>query len=72
VALIHSMRLSSPKGAHADVASATWQEIEVKPFFGLSGIMALDMHSRELYSFRPWQFSRIARWSIVSTTLHLC
>jgi hypothetical protein len=31
------------KGAHADLSSAAWQEIGVEPFFGLSGIMALDV-----------------------------
>jgi hypothetical protein len=35
VALIHSMRLSLMKGAHADLSSAAWQEIGVKPVFGL-------------------------------------
>jgi hypothetical protein len=43
VALIHFMRLSLMKGAHADLSSTAWQEIGVKPSFGLSGIMALDM-----------------------------
>src|SRR5580693_4129654 len=43
VALIHSMRLSLMKGAHADLSSTAWQEIGVKPSFGLSGIMALDV-----------------------------
>jgi hypothetical protein len=38
VALIHFMRLSLMKGAHADLSSTAWQEIGVKPFFGLSGI----------------------------------
>jgi hypothetical protein len=38
VALIHFMRLSLMKGAHADLSSAAWQEIGVKPFFGLSGL----------------------------------
>src|SRR5271169_4064094 len=38
VALIHSMRLSLMKGAHADLSSTAWQEIGVKPHFGLSGI----------------------------------
>jgi hypothetical protein len=37
VALIHSMRLSLMKGAHADLSSTAWQEIGVKPGFGLSG-----------------------------------
>jgi hypothetical protein len=31
------------KGAHADLSSTAWQEIGVKPYFGLSGIMALDV-----------------------------
>jgi hypothetical protein len=26
------------KGAHADLSCTAWQEIGVKPFFGLSGI----------------------------------
>jgi len=43
VALIHFMRLSLMKGAHADLSSTAWQEIGVKPYFGLSGIMALDV-----------------------------
>jgi len=30
VALIHSMRLSLMKGAHADLSSTAWQEIGVK------------------------------------------
>jgi hypothetical protein len=38
MALIHSMRLSLMKGAHADLSSTAWQEIGVKPGFGLSGI----------------------------------
>jgi hypothetical protein len=37
VAPIHSMRLSLMKGAHADFSSTAWQEIGVKPYFGLSG-----------------------------------
>jgi hypothetical protein len=41
--LIHFMRLSLMKGAHADLSSTAWQEIGVKPYFGLSGIMALDV-----------------------------
>jgi hypothetical protein len=32
------MRLSLMKGAHADLSSTAWQEIGVKPSFGLSGI----------------------------------
>src|SRR5271168_116006 len=43
VTLIHSMRLSLMKGAHADLSSTAWQEIGVKPYFGLSGIVALDV-----------------------------
>jgi hypothetical protein len=43
LALIHSMRLSLMKGAHADLSSTAWQEIGVKPSVGLSGIMALDV-----------------------------
>src|SRR5271156_3790146 len=38
VALIHCMRLSLMKGAHAGLSSTAWQEIGVKPYFGLSGI----------------------------------
>ena len=38
VALIHFMRLSLMKGAHADPSGKAWQEIGVKPFVGLSGI----------------------------------
>jgi hypothetical protein len=37
-ALIHSQRLSLMKGAHVDLSSRAWQEIGVKPGFGLSGI----------------------------------
>jgi hypothetical protein len=36
--LIHSMRLSLMKGAHADLSSTAWQEIGVQAWFGLSGI----------------------------------
>jgi hypothetical protein len=43
VALIHSMRLSFLEGAHAGISGTAWQEIGVKPFSGLSGIMALDL-----------------------------
>jgi hypothetical protein len=39
------MRLSLMKGAHADLSSTAWQEIGVKPFFGLSGI---PQHSMQL------------------------
>jgi hypothetical protein len=35
VALIHSMRLSLMKGAHADFSCAAWQEIGSSPVFGL-------------------------------------
>jgi hypothetical protein len=45
VALIHSMRLSLMKSAHADLLSTAWQEIGVKPFLGLSGI---PQHSTRL------------------------
>ena len=38
MALIHFMRLSLMKGAHADLSNTAWQEIGVKPYFGLSGI----------------------------------
>ena len=31
MALIHRMRLSLMKGAHADLSSTAWQEIGVKP-----------------------------------------
>jgi hypothetical protein len=49
-ALIHPMRLSLMKGAHADLSSTAWQEIGVKPGFGLSGI---PQHStRPSWSFR--------------------
>jgi hypothetical protein len=48
VALIHSMRLSLMKGAHADLSSTAWQEIGVKPGFGLSGI---PQHSTHLFVF---------------------
>jgi hypothetical protein len=43
VAWMHAMRLSLMKGAHADLPSTAWQEIGVKPSFGLSGIMAVDV-----------------------------
>jgi hypothetical protein len=55
VALIHSMRLSLMKGAHADLSSTAWQEMGVKPGFacpgvpwGLSGISALDVATSRL------------------------
>ena len=38
MALIHFMRLSLMKGAHADLSSTARQETGVKPGFGLSGI----------------------------------
>jgi hypothetical protein len=41
--LTHFMRLSLLKGAQADLSSTAWQEIGVKPGFGLSGIAALDL-----------------------------
>jgi hypothetical protein len=47
--LIHFMRLSLMKGAHADLSSAAWQEIGVKPVFGLSGI-----HSTRRAFFAIW------------------
>jgi len=31
------VRLSLMKGAHADLSSTAWQDIGVKPYFGLSG-----------------------------------
>src|ERR1700733_2771097 len=46
VALIYSMRLSLMKGAHAALPSTAWQEIGVKPSFGLSGI---PQHSTRLF-----------------------
>ena len=46
VALIHFMRLSLMKGAHADLSSTARQEIGVKPGFGLSGI---PQHSTSLF-----------------------
>jgi hypothetical protein len=43
VALIHCIRLSLMKGAHADLSGTACQEIGVKPGFGLSGdTIALD------------------------------
>jgi hypothetical protein len=42
LALMKFMRLSSMKAAHAAVAGCHVQEIRVKPFFGLSGIMPRD------------------------------
>jgi hypothetical protein len=47
VPLIHSMRLSLMKGAHADLSCTAWQEIGVKPHFGLSGI---PQHSTPAFS----------------------
>jgi hypothetical protein len=46
VALIHSMRLSLMKGAHADPSTTAWQEIGVESGFGLSGI---PQHSTRLF-----------------------
>ena len=48
VALIHSMRLSLMKGAHTDLSSTAWQEIGVKPYFGLSGIPQHSTHPADL------------------------
>src|ERR1700728_4831096 len=50
VALIHFMRLSLMKGAHAHLSSAAWQETGVKPRFGLSGT---PQHSTLLFVFPP-------------------
>jgi hypothetical protein len=36
------MRLSLMKGAYADLSGTAWQEIGVKPSFGLSGLTARD------------------------------
>jgi hypothetical protein len=56
------------KGAHADLSSAAWQEIGVKPSFGLSGIMAVDVpllvcrgRPREIRYrvLRPWRVSGV-------------
>ena len=52
VSLIPSMRLSLVKGAHADLSSTAWQEIGVKPGFGLSGI---PQHSTRCF-FLPIRF----------------
>jgi hypothetical protein len=38
VALIHSMRLSLMKGAHADFSCAAWQEIGSSPVFACPGV----------------------------------
>jgi len=32
------MRLSLMEGAHADLSSTAWQEIEVDPFFACPGV----------------------------------
>ena len=53
MALIHSMRLSLMKGAHADLSGTAWQEIGVKPHFGLSGIMVVDLPLPVRYTARP-------------------
>jgi hypothetical protein len=42
------MRLSLMKGAHADLSSTAWQEIGVKPCFGLSGIRSTQLPSSAL------------------------
>jgi hypothetical protein len=41
------------KGAHADLSSTAWQEIGVKPFFGLSGITG---PSPWIFPGKPGQF----------------
>jgi hypothetical protein len=38
VALIHFMRLSLMKSAHADLSSTAWQEIGVTPSFAYPGV----------------------------------
>src|SRR5580692_6414906 len=53
VALIHSMRLSLLKGAHADLSSTAWQEIGVKPHFGLSGISKALSYASSFFLTRP-------------------
>src|ERR1700727_2249169 len=51
VAFIRFMRLSLMKGAYADLSSTAWQEIGVKPGFGLSGI---PQHSpNDSFSHKP-------------------
>jgi hypothetical protein len=37
------MRLSLMKGAPAELSCTAWQEIGVKPFFGLSGIHSIHL-----------------------------
>jgi hypothetical protein len=61
VALIHSVRLSLMKGAHAGLSSEAWQEIGVKPSFGLSGIMAPD---------RPLPVCNDRQWKCGPTLCH--
>jgi hypothetical protein len=54
VALIHSMRLSLMKGAHADLSSTAWQEIGVKPFLPApAGRGGLEWDNECPF---PWQF----------------
>jgi hypothetical protein len=66
VASIHFMRLSLLKGAHADLSSTAWQEIGVKPCFGLEwDTTALDAFfvirrrrlARERETTCPWQIT---------------
>ena len=54
VALIHSMRLSLMKGAHADLSSAAWQEIGVKPCSAY-GIRSTQCQALLLSSRLPWR-----------------
>ena len=49
VALIHFMRLSLMKGAHADLSDTAWQEIGVKPRFGLEWDTQRSMPSLRLF-----------------------
>jgi hypothetical protein len=58
--LIHSMRLSLVKGAHADLSSTAWQEIGVKPAFGLSGMS--EPQTVLAKSIGPMAFSRAGAW----------
>ena len=60
MALIHPMRLSLMKGAHADPSSTASQEIGVKPSFGLSGVTALDVPLTRLPS-RPMEIKTFRR-----------
>jgi hypothetical protein len=67
VALIHSMRLSLMKGAHSDLSSTAWQEIGVKPGFGLSGI-----HGTQRAIFCHWEQSACQRQVEKEITLQNC